>query len=129
MSAFLVTPKTINVIAEKLAESREFTEPVSQVASELLEMNLRALEERYGRDEGSYGYTHQYRHEKAGSLEIYKRMRCYLYQCLEGDVPASALYQEVDRLCNTFAKIVEVEQQKGIDEILDSREYDLIPWE
>jgi len=69
------------------------------VGMTLLEMNRRALVARYG--DNAVEAVEPYRYvEPVGVnplllVQVYKSLRCYLYQCSEGDIPDQPLYLQV----------------------------------
>ena len=61
----------------------------------LWEMNAAAYSERYGVPEDGLEYDGLARVHHAGEMQTYKDLRCYLYQCAEGDVDQWALYRDL----------------------------------
>lgn len=64
----------------------------------LLEMNRRALVARYGDNYAEavepYRY-HEPRHRPTLLVQVYKSLRCFLYQCSEGDMPDTTLFLQL----------------------------------
>lgn len=88
-----------------------------RLAADMYAMNVRAVNGRYGDDtpEGPYAFGGG---NLRGRIATYKALRCYLYQCSEGDVPEEPLYKALD----TWA-------QRLADEIISALpEYEAAPW-
>jgi hypothetical protein len=84
----------------------------------LHDMNVSAVCQRYTDDSpGDYPYEHPRGHAPS-LLHAYKALRCYLYQCSEGDVPLWTMYQMLvdyaDHLANAIVQAMP--------------EYDALPW-
>jgi hypothetical protein len=82
-------------------------------------LNTRALCARYGR--GDHLRAPEFVFEKwadASPVEQFKAMSCLLYQCCEGDVPHSRLYDEPDRAAGELAQRL----------VQDLPEYDKASW-
>lgn len=124
MSAFLVSDGTMDRVVSAISKMRGRTSqagaPVfagvvlqgeraeDEIAQKLYSMNAQALSARYGDDEKelSLAFFRSYRWQPRGynkPVEWFKALQCLLYQCSEGDVPQSALFKELDRLCRELA--------------------------
>lgn len=71
-------------------------------------LNVEALHQRYGDDRSTYSYKHedcrQSSHEtKRLMVNTFHRLSCFLYQCSEGDVPDSTVYNSLRTLQNSIA--------------------------
>lgn len=66
-------------------------------AEALYRLNCVALNERYGENEGEDAHF-QYTPALATSIQVLKSLRCWLYQCSEGEVPTTALYRYMDAI-------------------------------
>ena len=64
-------------------------------------MNTKAVDTRY--DENNPFELYRFDFRVSRPVQIYKSCRCYLYQCAEGDVPESPLYQDLEKLCTRLA--------------------------
>jgi hypothetical protein len=116
MSAFMVEDQTINQIVNwlrteipnlsyipyKLRDlgidtfARGWEE---QLGREMFQLNSKAVDARYGTGEAATerALDYTYTREPADSLaQTAKSLRCWLYQCNEGDVPDTALYKLFD---------------------------------
>jgi hypothetical protein len=66
----------------------------------MFQLNIAAVNARYG-DGGARHFRkleYQYQPEYATKIQVYKSLRCWLYQCTEGDVFKRPLYQAFDSL-------------------------------
>ena len=128
MSAYVVEDKTINRIVTWL--SREVITNLStldhlaqkynvdlvgsnwdnKLASAMFQLNCDGVNARYGEGEAQsfrpLNFT--YKTEQYFSLvEVFKSLQCYTYQCCEGDIPETTLYQFFAEMENYLAvKIV-----------------------
>jgi hypothetical protein len=68
----------------------------SNIAKKLLLLNRRALRARYGCDDNLPEFAFE-RWADATPVEQFKAMSCLLYQCREGNVHESRLYDELSR--------------------------------
>lgn len=107
MSAFMVDKKTIDRVITGMQTvgdgGRERTEDESELGVELLAMNARAMNARYGDEIELEDYRFTPR-PLDSRCQLFKAMRCFLYQCSEGDVPEESLFKRVakaaDALCH-----------------------------
>ena len=111
MSAFMVSPGCIHRVVFGMRATRpEYLRVDSDLhGMMLLEMNRRALIACYG--DNSVEAIEPYRYVQPAShphllMQVYKSLRCYLYQCSEGDVPDFPLYLQLvgvrDMMATTF---------------------------
>jgi hypothetical protein len=49
-------------------------------------------------------------------IEFYRALRCWLYQCSEGDIPEGPVYQMMQGICNRLAHFI-------IERIPEYRDY------
>jgi len=117
MSAFIVEPETIGIVARVVCNESERTYPekMTNLVNALWEMNERAVDDRYGAQPfGPYirpdvrvpGITSSDMRSPFGSLpkgRAFRATSCYLYQCSEGDVPELPLYRRVKDALNRLA--------------------------
>lgn len=94
---------------------------VEDVARALYNMNRRAIVCRYG-DPKRMG-VQKFKFDMAyvepwTKIRLYKNIRCFLYQCSEGDVPKSALFGIIERIGYEVSGWV----------IGEMKEYDASPW-
>lgn len=131
MSAFLVEDKTINIILSGFEAARNdrggkygylgknlkaaMAEP--EILGERLQaMNEDALKARYG-DEPAGGFEYVY-FLIPNRYQLLKSLRCFLYQCSEGDVPNTQLFKDVEEFAGNLALAI----------IEDSPEYEKANW-
>jgi hypothetical protein len=77
----------------------------TQIGRKLFLMNRRALQARYGR--GEHLRVPEFLFEKwadATPVQQFAAMRCLLYQCCEGGVPHSRLYNELNHAAGELAQ-------------------------
>lgn len=116
MSAFIVEDTTINRVVSwlgsvirdiysvreelrKLGIDVNETEWKEDLGRKMFELNIAAVNTRYGEGEAEHfrALNYQYRYEKPCSrFQVLKSLRCWLYQCTEGDVPNEPLYTFFD---------------------------------
>lgn len=138
MSAFVVEDKTINRIVTFLAMDRDVDwmrrdivrklgfSIADQAGKEKLgklmfELNVNAVNQRYGPDEAASFrlLDYKFRTELYGnSIQVFKSLECWLYQCSEGNVPESELYQFMEHIAGQIAK--------GI--VMNLPAYDKLAW-
>lgn len=138
MSAFVVEDKTINRVVSFLAYDREgghirrmIQERIgldieSQVGQETLgklmfSLNCDAVNQRYGDDQAAefrpldYKYTRDF---YAARLHAFKALQCWSYQCSEGNIEETPLFQVMDRVRGDMAEMI----------VSRLKEYDTINW-
>lgn len=94
-----------------------------RLAYDMLALNIRAVCDRYQQDSEdnhamhllTFRYTPK---EHWAPVRALKALRCYLYQCAEGDCPEDPLYKVLDRIANIWANHI----------ICSLPEYDAAPW-
>lgn len=123
MSAFIVEKQTIDrIINSILARRTELTyaegipnipfdnqEELTAFGQKLWNMNIDAVNQRY--DESNDIPTYAFARIKVSHIQALKSLRCFLYQCSEGDVPATKLYKELDKLSLELAYMITTESQ------------------
>src|SRR5215469_11858010 len=91
----------------------------TKIGKKLFLMNRRALRARYGC--GEYPNVPEFVFENwadAAPVEQFKAMCCLLYQCCEGDVPNSGLYDELSHTAGELAQSI----------VQDLPEYETASW-
>ena len=126
MSAFVVEDQTINEIVNFL-EFHESSWPgrivfketnillnseegPKQLAEEMFKLNVEAVNQRYGENEAhnfrpldfKFGYVAA----KVAPVQAFKSLKCWLYQCSEGNVPETPLYKTMDQLSGWIAETI-----------------------
>jgi hypothetical protein len=120
MSAYIVADHTINQIVNWLGRELEQASATLLIRQKLLELgfdasiagwleilgqemfalNIQAVDARYGQGEAVKFRTLTYRYavtQPVSLVQVLKSMHCWLYQCAEGHVPQTALYQLFDK--------------------------------
>lgn len=129
MSAFLVEDKTINRVVSYLWEHRkrlDLTEvggldkpsDRQKLAEAMYELNQQALVARYGKRDDIPAPV--FSETTAAPIQVYKSLRCWLYQCSEGTIPEESLF---------FAAMEKIGGQIAERIVMSSREYDLAGWD
>jgi len=113
MSAYNVTAATINRVVNLLEPSSDYMG--NRLGRKLQAMNAEAVAWRYN-EPPEEPYPYKYSKIKYSKLEMEKAGHCYLYQCMEGDVPEKDLYARVAEACNYHESIL-------------TAEYDALPWD
>jgi hypothetical protein len=114
MSAFMVTQATMQAIVGAMDQSLSDAQRTAK-GRELFAMNTRALRARYGDDAvGPKSHRlHSFQWQEPEfiynpalnqpAVVAYKALGCFLYQCSEGDEPASGLFKAMRELSNSLA--------------------------
>lgn len=139
MSAYIVDDKTINriitfidghmhgtdllsfetkkILKELLGiEAFKSQKDLEVFGNVLLLMNKKAVDERY--KEINNIEELKYKPEHASTIQVLKSLRCYLYQCMEGDIPENRIYK-------TMRKIEDIIEYDIIDKL---PEYEKAEW-
>jgi hypothetical protein len=140
MSAFMVEDETINRIVtwlrREVSNSRFAIDPVARkygidlgssnwdekLAKAMFQLNCDGVNQRYGEGEAERfrPLDFRYKPEFCHSLvQVIKSLQCWMYQCCEGDVPRTKLYQFFE----------EVERHLALQIVMDLREYQTAKWE
>lgn len=111
MSAWVVEDDTVNLIVAWMRANdscwvRELGYDVKdnpgELAKDMFTMNVDAVKDRYPDDR--YTYTFKYRDVPLLSdVAVYKAIRCYLYQCNEGNISSRNLYLAIERCASSLA--------------------------
>lgn len=108
MSAFYVGSKSISRLANDLVVWL-IDEP-KELATKLYAMNRRALIARYGSD-GITDMIESFEYDEKATFgdddeQKLQSLRCYLYQCGEGDIPESKLFRELENIKTKLEDLV-----------------------
>ena len=144
MSAFVVDPKTINgivgylratndgdpwpqVLLQKIEFDIASTEQVADLGQAMYNANVNAVGQRYPNDtltscpgthENGELAVYRYKLMTPNRFQALKSLACWLYQCSEGNVPESKLFQTLLAVRHHWAQ-----------QIIDSLpEYDAAGW-
>lgn len=127
MSAFIVEDGTINQIVSLLAESdsrcrldtgwyiRRLKEAgydlsnggAEKLGQDMFSLNVRSIEERYGKGGAAQFRDLDYVYRSmttTRTMQAYKSLGCWLYQCCEGTVPESSLYKLMQEFKGAIAE-------------------------
>lgn len=116
MSAFIVSDRCMNHVASGILDLRPTglqtfagidlndRDAGQRIGDVLFAMNGAAMIARYGDSELEPGG--RYRPEKSAPVQCFKQTQCLLYQCAEGDVPETPLYQEIEAVTFRLAKLI-----------------------
>lgn len=124
MSAFIVQKGTIDRIVTYIEKNKHNWQIKFDVVDEkelgqkLWDLNARAVNFRYAEN---IAIKYDFFERKSGQslVAIYKSIDCYLYQCLEGDVPESCLFRQIESVQKDLASRI----------IFDLPGYHECPWE
>ncbi|MDP8218435.1 MAG: hypothetical protein P9M03_06895, partial [Candidatus Theseobacter exili] len=89
----------------------------AQLGQYLLDMNIAAIQEKYpDEDPASFrdlDYVYEFDADRiTNEYAVYAAIKCLLYQCSEGDIVKSELYEAIEGLLNFVARqIIEVSKQ------------------
>lgn len=125
MSAFVVSDETINRAIWFLGSARELDfirrqiqeclgvdistlQGKEQLGQAMFDLNCRAVDERYGENQAREFRDLDYRYRHAihtSTIQCFKDLQCWLYQCCEGSVPSEyLLYATMDRIKGELAE-------------------------
>ena len=104
MSAFVVSDETMHRVVKAFVHTKVFPNTVrdfNDLGRGLFTMNFSAMHHRYGELNDPSQYVFEDR--AATPAEMWKACECFLYQCTEGDVPQTELYQLTQEVSNKLA--------------------------
>ena len=110
MSSFMVEDRTINEIVYYVFDNEldalfGIKMPRQKFAEALKKINADAIETKY-REHPDTGI--KYEPAVATKMQVYKDIRCLLYQCMEGKVPMQKTYKLLEKIGRYIAeRIVE----------------------
>jgi len=129
MSAYVVSKETIDRIVtfcdSKGAEHfwsyypeihKVFAGDCNKLGQKMLVMNNKAVDARYS--ENNPIEIYRFSLVCTSIMQVYKSLQCFLYQCSEGDIPKSGLYQDLKKLEHDIAH----------DIISSTTEYGMAQW-
>lgn len=122
MSAYIVNKETIDRIVTRIHGAQRiysvernyptmyqaYKGDCSELGQNLWKLNVEAVNQRYGGNYPIKLYQYAPARNCAGGtrkqqVRVYKSLQCFLYQCSEGDVPETPLFQELERYCSALA--------------------------
>jgi hypothetical protein len=95
MSAFIVSERTMHRAVHALMPQDAPCQACDEIGQQLYRLNAEAVLQRYGRPEGVPEY--RYAVVFPPLIQQLKSLSCLIYQCSEGNVPQTALYQSLLR--------------------------------
>ena len=108
MSAFMVSERTMHRVIYGMVENGVIpAEEGTPEGRRFYRMNVDAMRARYPKENYpldlalSYTYSRSLGH--CSNIEALKAVNCLLYQCMEGDVPRSDLYQYLESVLTKLA--------------------------
>lgn len=112
MSAYIVDKKTIDRIIngmQQLNLNHEMGDidiiDNDDLGQQLWDMNAAAVDQRYEETNNKQPYT--FNGVNVSKIQAFKSLRCFMYQCSEGDIPYTDLYKQMDIIGDRMAaKIV-----------------------
>jgi len=109
MSAFIVDSKTLDNVVAALCRASLCNEMIApSVRRELHAMNVAAYGERYAKQDG-IAYEESRGEATHALVQQIKSVRCFLYQCTEGDVPKSKRFAGLYAACERAASYLSIE--------------------
>jgi len=99
----------IDLVAQKKLAGKGGTDTPEELGEKLHTLNVQALKARYGDNDMSptkYDHIPVERssfHENALNIAVFHRLRCFLYQCSEGDYEENELYTLLKEVSNETA--------------------------
>lgn len=82
-------------------------EDFDRLAKELWDMNRKAVNYRYGdKDTKDYSEGFNWENGKLNKFQCLKSMNCLSYQCSEGNVPKTKLYQFLEKLIGLWGSFI-----------------------
>ena len=139
MSAYMVEDKTINRVVtwlrQEVATSSYAIDPLAskynidlsgytwdeKLAQAMFQLNCDGVSARYGEGEPEKFrlLNFHYAPQPYGSLvQVFKSLQCWMYQCYEGDIPDTKLYQ--------FFR--EIESRLAVKIVMDLPAYEKARW-
>lgn len=117
MSAFVVSNQTIHRCVHALVYAKlafEYNQPIGQ---KLFEMNAKAVAQRYHEEPQSVWFEEV--NEPVSKMSAVKALHCLRYQCSEGDIPQSYLFQKLSRAIEILSE----------DIVCNLPEWNEVPWD
>ena len=141
MSAYIVEDQTINAIVSHiqlyvegnrdlgyqykhlLRDYAPFDDKqIERLANDMFALNCNSIEQRYGSGEPEKFRSLDFKYKftlTGNKYQILKTLKCWLYQCAEGDIPKKS------KLYKSFR---EIESAIALDIVCSSEEFDKAKW-
>ncbi|MFA5416911.1 MAG: hypothetical protein WC341_00495 [Bacteroidales bacterium] len=131
MSSFLVTPKTISIVAKAIDQNRGQMEGHKITFNALFALNKAALDSRYGKGAGNkaakeWAEEFSYKEYNPSDLETIKRITCLHYQCSETGTINHPLYKEMGKVVDLMDKRFKIVHKHRAS---DDPQWQILPWE
>jgi hypothetical protein len=117
MSAFIVSERTMHRAVHALMPPDSPCAACDEMGQQLYRLNAEAVLQRYGRPEDVPEY--RYAVVFPPLIQQLKSLSCLIYQCSEGNVPQTALYQSLVRRKIDLTREI----------VCNSEEYDRADWD
>ena len=126
MSAFIVEDKTINTVLAFIktdsAKNAHIYRPLENdianltfntpdalkaLGNMMFDLNIRAVEALYGKGQAKKFRPLDYQYAAKlppSRIQVFKSLKCWLYQCSEGDVPETDLFKAFYEVSGNMAK-------------------------
>src|SRR5207248_8291538 len=102
MSAFVVSVRTMRWAIAALDTDNAPCEQLDQLGNELYALNQRAVQLRYGDVQEVPAF--RFLPSNCSPIQRYKSLCCLIYQCSEGDIPETPLYQRMRDRADAMAR-------------------------
>src|SRR5262245_66274504 len=130
MSAFMVTTDCLQrviVLVQSQDTDLKKHDP-DLLGMMLLDLNRRALEQRYGGQFKPPTFRFVMPKGVPSLMQCYKSLRCFNYQCSEGDVPFNALYLRLATIEAMLAANLGHQPDGSFTNPSNKRAYDACKW-
>lgn len=124
MSAYIVDKKTIDRIVSGMLQLKLNHEmgdidiiDNNDLGQKLWDMNAAAVDQRY--EETNTKQTYTFNSVDVSIIQAFKSLRCFMYQCSEGDIPDTDLYKQMDIISDRMSNNI----------VYDLPAFDAAEWE
>lgn len=121
MSSYIVDDKTINRILSKYCKDRPI-KACDELGKKMIRMNIEATNQRYPehpylteKQDKERINNYKFIYQEVTDLQALKSLRCYLYQCGEGNIDKRKLYKELKKTSLEWSYLI-VNELKEYDE-------------
>jgi hypothetical protein len=132
MSAFMVNDGTIDRAVSAVLAFNNENPPMlpDALGAELIKLNMEALRQRYGDKPLAFTYAHRNHDDADPVLARFKAVSCLTYQCSEGTVPETALFNLLEQVEDDLAKQIAVKYKlKKGQSPHNLPAYNKLPWD
>jgi len=109
VSAYVVSPECIGRVLWGMVHGFDqrrrgmATQDRDKLGRRMHELNARAVAEHYREEPETWPMAVNTPSKACSDIQAYKSLRCWLYQCTEGDVPEDRLYRDMADMANAWA--------------------------